>query len=230
MTAIEREPYEELALQEKERAERATSSSDRSRINEPVALLLATREVERHSNIMFKPTNSFTPINAPCPRVADMDTNVMPSLQGSIQELQAPIGSAISDQRMLIGISSTFFSIVETEKEDGTIYVYVVSVLKLPLGVYREHQESPIHFYPNMTAANNYLRHLCERRLNLDDPRSSYAHGISGDQGLWFERTDENGHGYRIFAKKRCIDIDRRHRKIRKEWSDPCAKIQHQLE
>jgi hypothetical protein len=60
---------------------------------------------------------------------------------------------------------------------------------------------------------------------------SSYAHGASSDQGLCFERTDENGRGYRIFAKKRCVETDRRSkRKVQEEWENPIARIRHQSE
>ncbi|EPE36836.1 HMG-box [Glarea lozoyensis ATCC 20868] len=250
MNTSERAPYEELALVERERGICAVTplgkptfevltpstpsintpaggpSFSELEVQAPSTLsvnILANddsfSELGEQADVEFLPTSSWTAINTPG---RQNDTSSTSSTQPVVS------GSAISEQQMLIGISSTFFSVVETEHDDRP-YIYTVSVLKLPLGVYREHQESIIHFYLNMTAANNYLRHLCERRLNLDDPMSCYAHGTNSDQGLWFERTDENGNGYRILAKKRCVDVDgRRERKVQEEWGNPHARIRHQ--
>ena len=235
MSADERAPYEELATAEKERYDTVKKSQTIQKAEEltlPKLPIFAPTDniaqiCEEETKLVPRPTTSWTPINGPISQVGSISPSSSAKVDQAVQIVQ---GSALADQQKLIGISSTFFAMMETEKNDSAKYVYTVSILKLPLGVYREHQESPIHFYSRMSAANNYLRHLCERRLNLDDPRSCYAHGTNSDQGLWFERTDDNGCGYRIFAKKRCVETDsRKGRKVQKEWDDPQAKIKHQL-
>jgi hypothetical protein len=159
MSTDERALYEELTTQEKERKGGVLDHSDTKICEEPTALILPTEEIkgiEEESETLFTPSNTWTAINSP---LSELDSTIPPIIDEPTQLLP---DFALSDQQMLIGISSTFFSMMETENEATRTHVYTVSVLKLPLGIYREHQESPIHFYSSMTAANNYLRHVCE--------------------------------------------------------------------